>query len=163
MSAIAGAVAERPLSVEEWDDEVRDRYTMKEKAPEEFRNYEADARSSVRAFYHLNHKGQTFDFVQSKKREYLSLDRKRMSVWQAMEFLNTLVDDSDPDTDLTQIQHLLQTAEAIRAEGHPDWFVLTGLIHDLGKILCLWGEPHWAVVGDTFPTGWPLLTDDSFS
>lgn len=153
MSAIAGAVAERPLSVEEWDDEVRDRYTLKEKAPEEFRNYEADARSSVREFYRLNHQGQTFDFVQAKKREYLTLNRKRMSVWQAMEFLNTLVDDSDPDTDLTQIQHLLQTAEAIRAEGHPDWFVLTGLIHDLGKILCLWGEPQWAVVGDTFPVG----------
>ena len=67
--------------------------------------------------------------------------------------LNTLVDDSDPDTDLSQIEHLLQTAEAIRADGHPRWFILTGLIHDLGKILCLMGEPQWAVVGDTFPVG----------
>ncbi len=70
-----------------------------------------------------------------------------------MEFLNTLVDDSDPDTSLTQIEHLMQTAEAIRAAGHPRWFILTGLIHDLGKILCLFGEPQWAVVGDTFPVG----------
>jgi inositol oxygenase len=70
-----------------------------------------------------------------------------------MEYLNTLVDDSDPDTDLTQIEHLLQTSEAIRADGHPRWFILTGLIHDLGKILCLFGEPQWAVVGDTFPVG----------
>src|SRR2546422_6255074 len=31
--------------------------------------------------------------------------------------------------------------------------VLTGLIHDLGKVLCLFGEPQWAVVGDTFPVG----------
>ena len=76
-----------------------------------------------------------------------------MGVWEAMEFLNTLVDDSDPDTDLSQIDHLLQTAEAIRADGHPRWFILTGLIHDLGKILCLCGEPQWAVVGDTFPVG----------
>jgi inositol oxygenase len=30
---------------------------------------------------------------------------------------------------------------------------LTGLIHDLGKILCAFGEPQWAVVGDTFPVG----------
>ncbi|MCH7750743.1 MAG: hypothetical protein IH898_01105, partial [Planctomycetes bacterium] len=43
--------------------------------------------------------------------------------------------------------------EAIRADGQPDWFVLAGLIHDLGKILCLFGEPQWAVVGDTFPVG----------
>ncbi len=69
------------------------------------------------------------------------------------EYLNTLVDDSDPDTDLTQIEHLLQTSEAIRKDGHPRWFVLTGLVHDLGKVLCLYGEPQWAVVGDTFPAG----------
>ena len=76
-----------------------------------------------------------------------------MGIWEAMEFLNTLVDDSDPDTELTQIEHLMQAAEAIRADGHPRWFILTGLIHDLGKILCLFGEPQWAVVGDTFPVG----------
>ena len=35
-----------------------------------------------------------------------------MGIWEAMEYLNTLVDDSDPDTDLSQIEHLLQTAEA---------------------------------------------------
>jgi inositol oxygenase len=76
-----------------------------------------------------------------------------MSIWDAMEYLNTLVDDSDPDIDLPQIEHLMLTAEAIRLDGHPRWFVLTGLIHDLGKILCLFGEPQWAVVGDTFPVG----------
>jgi inositol oxygenase len=76
-----------------------------------------------------------------------------MGIWDALEFLNELVDDSDPDIHLPQIEHLLQTAEAIRADGHPDWFILAGLIHDLGKILCLWGEPQWAVVGDTFPVG----------
>ena len=83
-----------------------------------------------------------------------------MGIWEAMEFLNTLVDDSDPDTDLSQIEHLMQTAEAIRADGHPRWFILTGLIHDLGKILCLWGEPQWAVVGDTFPVGCALFRQD---
>jgi inositol oxygenase len=76
-----------------------------------------------------------------------------MSVWEAIEFLNELVDDSDPDIELPQIEHILQTAEAIRKDGHPKWFILTGLIHDLGKILCLFGEEQWAVVGDTFPLG----------
>ena len=118
-----------------------------------FRNYEAEARPGVKAFYRLNHRHQTFDFVQKKRSEFLALDRAKMSVWEAMEFLNTLVDDSDPDTELSQIEHLIQTAEAIRADGHPRWFILTGLIHDLGKILCLFGEPQWAVVGDTFPVG----------
>ena len=31
--------------------------------------------------------------------------------------------------------------------------VLTGFLHDLGKCLCLYGEPQWGVVGDTFPVG----------
>uniref|UniRef100_A0A8C5JNK1 Inositol oxygenase n=1 Tax=Junco hyemalis TaxID=40217 RepID=A0A8C5JNK1_JUNHY len=35
----------------------------------------------------------------------------------------------------------------------PDWFHLVGLLHDLGKVLVLFGEPQWAVVGDTFPVG----------
>ena len=64
-----------------------------------------------------------------------------------------VIDDSDPDIELPQIEHILQTAEAIRKDGHPRWFILTGLIHDLGKILCLFGEEQWAVVGDTFPLG----------
>jgi len=76
-----------------------------------------------------------------------------MGIWEAMEFLNQLVDDSDPDTEMTQTQHNLQTAEALRKAGAPDWLILTGLIHDLGKILCFFGEPQWAVVGDTFPVG----------
>ena len=105
-----------------------------EKKPEQFRNYEADARPTVREFYRQNHRYQTYEFAEAKRREFLGLNRRKMGVWEAMEFLNTLVDDSDPDTDLSQIEHLLQTAERIRADGHPRWFILTGLIHDLGKI-----------------------------
>ena len=124
-----------------------------DKSAKTFRNYEAPARDSVRELYRLNHANQTLDFVRAKKAEYLSKNRREMGIWEAMEFLNTFVDDSDPDLDLPQIEHNLQTAEAIRKDGHPRWFVLTGLIHDLGKVLTLFGEPQWAVVGDTFPVG----------
>src|SRR5438093_7173315 len=161
------APARQPLdNLDEWEDFLKTRYpepagtqakpvgaTDPTKTKEQFRNYEADARPSVREFYRLNHRHQTFEFVQAKKREFLSRSRRVMSIWEAMEFLNTLVDDSDPDTDLSQLEHLHQTAEQIRRDGHPRWFILTGLIHDLGKILCLYGEPQWAVVGDTFPVG----------
>jgi len=123
-----------------------------DKKVEDFRAYEP-APERVHTFYRLNHTHQTRAFVQAKKQQYLGLDHRRMGIWPALEYLNTLVDDSDPDTELTQIEHCLQTAEAIRRDGHPDWFQLAGLVHDLGKVLCLWGEPQWAVVGDTFPTG----------
>src|SRR5438067_11132879 len=142
--------------VDDWEEALQARYPAQPgaaKKKEAFRNYRDDVRPGVREFYRLNHRHQTLDFVRAKKAEYLLPRRRRMGVWEAMEFLNTLVDDSDPDTDLTQIEHLMQTAEAIRRDGHPRWFILTGLIHDLGKILCLFGEPQWAVVGDTFPVG----------
>jgi inositol oxygenase len=147
--------AKGPLGhVDDWEEFLHARYPQPPAATQEgFRNYRAEARPSVKEFYRQNHRHQTLDFVRAKKREFLPPGRRRMGVWQAMEFLNTLVDDSDPDTELSQIEHLLQTAEAVRRDGRPRWFILTGLIHDLGKILCLFSEPQWAVVGDTFPVG----------
>jgi len=164
----APASEHSPLaSLDEWEDFLKDRYPEPatatanpgfvtidpDKKKEAFRNYEADARPSVREFYRQNHRWQTHAFAQSKRNEFLTLNRREMGLWEAMEYLNQLVDDSDPDTDLSQLEHLLQTAEHIRSDGQPRWFILAGLVHDLGKILCLWGEPQWAVVGDTFPTG----------
>ena len=142
-------------SLEElWESDLKARYPFGEdKDTSSFRNYDDTARDTVKEFYRLNHINQTYDFVLEKEREFLSLDRKEMSLWEAIDFLNTLVDDSDPDTELDQTQHLLQTSEAIRKDGQPDWFVLTGFLHDLGKVLCLFDEPQWAVVGDTFPVG----------
>ena len=145
-------------SLDEWEDDLLRRYPDPEKiatakSTEDYRNYEEPARDTVREFYKLNHTYQTYDFVMKKEADFLSFNKKEMPVWSAFDFLNQLVDDSDPDTDLDQFQHLLQTSEAIRRDGHPDWMVLTGLMHDMGKVLCLFGEPQWAVVGDTFPVG----------
>jgi inositol oxygenase len=149
--------------LDHWEDFLKARYPESEAAgadgfqpkreKSEFRDYRKEARPSVKEFYRLNHTYQTYDFVQQKRKQYLGLNNRQMGVWEAMEYLNQLVDDSDPDTDLSQIEHLLQAAESARRDGQPRWFILTALIHDLGKILCLWGEPQWAVVGDTFPVG----------
>ena len=106
------------------------------------RAYHTTQRKSVQTFYRLNHEYQTYDFAAAKRKHYGQLNRIQMDVWQACEKLHSVIDDSDPDTELTQIEHLLQTAEAIRADGRPDWFVLTGLVHDLGKLLCVFGEPQ---------------------
>lgn len=138
--------------MEQWDDFVTDRYDPNKKT-EDFRKYDDSAPAGVREFYRLNHANQTRDFARAKKAQYGALNKSKMGIWEALDYLNTLVDDSDPDTDLSQIEHNLQTSEAIRKDGHPRWMVLTGLIHDLGKVLCLYGEPQWAVVGDTFPVG----------
>lgn len=148
-----------PLAnLDEWEEDVLKRYPdpetiVKDKTVDEYRNYDDPKRDTVREFYRLNHTYQTYDFVMEKRKNFLAFDKREMPIWKAFDFLNELVDDSDPDTDLDQMQHLLQTSEAIRRDGHPDWMVLVGLIHDMGKTLCLFGEPQWAVVGDTFPVG----------
>src|SRR5690242_12926139 len=92
------------------------------KPADHFRDYE-HAQPHVAEFYRLNHTNQTVAFVRSKKQQYLTLDRRTMTVWETLDFLNTLVDDSDPDIDFTQIEHALQTAESIRAAKQPRWFI----------------------------------------
>ncbi|PSN30705.1 Inositol oxygenase [Blattella germanica] len=123
-----------------------------------FRDYTEDSedpiKERVRQTYLKMHTHQTVDFVRGKMDYWLRFDKFRSPIMDALVKLNDLVDESDPDVDIPNLVHAFQTAERIRAD-HPDddWFHLTGLIHDLGKIMAFYGEPQWAVVGDTFPVG----------
>ncbi|XP_057381744.1 inositol oxygenase-like [Daphnia carinata] len=122
---------------------------------EAFRQYDGIDSIHERVFrtYKLMHTYQTTEFAQGKLNEWCKFDRFSSTIMEALERLNNLVDESDPDSDLPNIVHAFQTAERIR-ESHPDrdWFHLTGLIHDLGKVMAFY-EPQWAVVGDTFVCG----------
>ena len=70
------------------------------------------------------------------------------------EILTLCVFPSFSQTTVSQIEHLLQTAEAIRRDGQPEWMQVTGLVHDLGKLLFFFGsQGQWDVVGDTFVVG----------
>ena len=133
--------------------------TSKEK--KSFRNYtQDDVTAAVREHYKKMRARQTYDYVQRMKAKYLTYD-KPMDLWEAMGKLNLLVDVSDPDLDLPNVQHLIQSAEAIRADNRPDWMQLVGLIHDLGKIMFVWGSDEdgtshgeqWGMVGDVFVVG----------
>ncbi|KXN80873.1 Inositol oxygenase 1 [Leucoagaricus sp. SymC.cos] len=126
-------------------DEVKDKST--------FRDYEG-ACDRVKKFYREQHRKQTVEYNKKARDAFKNRKRVYLSVWEAMELLNTLVDESDPDTSLSQIEHLLQTAEAIRRDGKPEWMQVTGLVHDLGKLLLIFGsQGQWDVVGDTFVVG----------
>ncbi|KAF2201947.1 inositol oxygenase [Delitschia confertaspora ATCC 74209] len=120
----------------------------------QFRQYTA-ACSGVHSFYTEQHTKQTVAYnLYARHQFHHGPPRATMTVWEAIEKLNTLIDESDPDTELSQIQHLLQTAEAIRRDGKPRWMQLVGLIHDLGKLLYFFNScGQWDVVGDTFPVG----------
>ncbi|XP_037703460.1 inositol oxygenase isoform X3 [Choloepus didactylus] len=120
-----------------------------------FRNFASGLlRDRVFTTYQLMHTHQTVDFVRKKHAQFGGFSYKRMTILEAVSLLDGLVDASDPDVDFPNSFHAFQTAEGIR-KTHPDkdWFHLVGLLHDLGKVLALAGEPQWAVVGDTFPVG----------
>ncbi|EQC34180.1 hypothetical protein SDRG_08387 [Saprolegnia diclina VS20] len=135
------------------------------KAVDEFRNYkDSDRQAVVERHYRLMRSHQTVAFHDKMQAYWGAFDRAQMTVWEAFESLKGYVDSSDPDSSLPNLEHMLQTAEAIRAAGHPDWFQLVGLLHDMGKIQYLWGQPcdgqqgtadgdQWALGGDTWVVG----------
>jgi len=130
-----------------------------DKAMENFRNYdnlEGDMKR-VRDTYYEMHRNQTYQFACSQREKYKPGIVGEYTIMEMMDVVAKLVDESDPDTSLPNDIHMYQTAERIR-EAYPDqpWFALVGLIHDLGKVLALHGEPQWAVVGDIFVTGCQL-------
>ncbi|KAL3810795.1 hypothetical protein ACHAXA_006825 [Cyclostephanos tholiformis] len=108
-----------------------------------------------------------YSFENGKYRCVLCEVMRLMTIEEAFVELEDYVDASDPDMDLPNLLHLLQTAEGIRKSNHPDWFQLVGLLHDMGKIMFLWGNANdgqdgyasdenskqWALGGDTFVVG----------
>ena len=107
--------------------------------------------------YHLYkemHENQTYDFVVSKRKEYGPCWKTKMTINKALSLLDDYIDPSDPDLDVPNSIHAYQTAERIRRKFPEDKeFQIIGLIHDVGKVLFSFGEPSWAVVGDTYVLG----------
>lgn len=136
-----------------WEDPSE--YRPEKKDVKDFRDYDIHSTPErvIKTYYDM-HTNQTLDFVKKRMEFWGKFDHAEMTILEALEALNSFVDDSDPDLDLPNAFHAFQTAEGIR-KAHPDkeWFQVVGLIHDLGKVMGLWGEPQWATVGDTFPVG----------
>jgi inositol oxygenase len=145
-------------------------FEVKEKAipgkkEEEFRNYSNSKRQeTVEHHYKCMRQYQTMAFYQKMQKKYGSFNNTKMTIWEAFQALKGYVDSSDPDSSLPNLEHMLQTAEGIRAAGHPDWFQLVGLLHDMGKIQYLWGKKEdgqegtaegdqWSLGGDTWVLG----------
>ncbi|CAD6196742.1 unnamed protein product [Caenorhabditis auriculariae] len=111
----------------------------------------------VRNHYYNQHRLQTVDFVKSMHKKWLKFSHAKMPILECLDILSSFLDESDPDVDEANLFHAYQTAERIR-KAHPDkpWMHLAGLVHDLGKVMSVWGEEQWAVTGDTVSTGTPI-------
>lgn len=108
------------------------------KSIDKFRDYEhTDRREIVYNHYRDMRRYQTVEFVKSMHLKYSFANgryRTKMSIREAFRVLENYVDSSDPDVSLPNMIHMFQAAEGIRKAGHPDWFQLVGLIHDMGLV-----------------------------
>lgn len=124
-----------------------------------YRNYE-NVNSNVKECYKDQRKYHSIEFYNYAINKYCKFD-KQNTFWELFDFLKTFIDLSDPDISLSNHQHLYQTAEGLRKDGHPEWLQIVGLIHDLGKIVYKKGcekdgtsmKKQWSIVGDTFVLG----------
>ena len=116
------------------------------------RTYKKD--SPEYSFYKELHEKQDLNFVKMMKEKYKIPKNKRMSIHKAISLLDNFIDPSDPDLDIENSIHAYQTAERIRKK-YPDdkELQITGLIHDLGKVLFSFNEPSYCIVGDTYVVG----------
>mmetsp|Transcript_17776 Transcript_17776/g.27656 ORF Transcript_17776/g.27656 Transcript_17776/m.27656 type:complete len:298 (+) Transcript_17776:219-1112(+) len=146
-----------------------------DKEDDKFRVYSADEDTPARVIEHYRdmRSNHTVEFYKRMEQKYSFENggRRKMTIEQAFAELEDYIDASDPDLDLPNMLHLMQTAEGIRKAGHPDWLQLTGLVHDMGKIMFLWGTnedgqdgysptgKQWALGGDTFVVGCQIPDD----
>lgn len=109
---------------------------------------------TVRDHYINMYAEQSLAAVRNKWENYTKFDKAKMTMQDVLEHMDHYIDPSDPDLDIPNSVHAYQTAESAR-KLYPDreWLHLVGLIHDVGKILAYFGEPHHFVAGDTFPVG----------
>ena len=125
-----------------------------------YREYDI-ASDRVKENYRLARINQSIPYVKNKILEFNGREKSSMSIWTVLDTLSSFIDISDPDVSIPNAHHAFQTAEGARKNNEPGWFQVTCLLHDLGKIMYLWGNDktgtslthQWGIVGDTYILG----------
>lgn len=160
LNAVQDSVFEKALEGgDEYQGELVGR-RMTSEEPGVKRDYSNVKEVVVNHYRNLRSK-QTHEHVLKMHSKFDTRERRPLTIWEALEIMSTIIDTSDPDITLPNLEHLYQTAEGLREEGAPRWMVLAGLIHDLGKVMFFWDSEEdgtsvgtqWSVTGDTFITG----------
>jgi inositol oxygenase len=124
---------------------------------EQLRAYDQEKEDSrVRKHYADMRRYQTEEYVKRMEQEWANFDHGNLTIRQAFKLLESYVDASDPDMTLPNVVHNFMTAEAAREAGQPDWVQLVALLHDLGKIMFVWGKPEDGMSGKSDGPQWAL-------
>ena len=79
-----------------------------------YRNYiNSKFQNGVEYTYNKMLRKQTLEYVIAMKAKYISFPNIKKSIWEVIELLEQIIDESDPDTNATQIVHATQTAIAV--------------------------------------------------
>ncbi len=114
----------------------------------------ASFRSDLDGLYRRNHREQTLEKAGQLRARWSQRRLGRATVWDRLMSLAEVNDESDADLEsMSQLGHALQTANSVVDAGLGEDWIITALVHDLGKILLQQGEPQEFVVGDIFPLG----------
>lgn len=105
-------------------------------------------------FYRQRISLSTLEVTQSLRTRFLENRPMQMTMREAVDYYNDIVDESDPDMDQEpQITHAIQCAIGAKDSGLPEWAIAIGFIHDVGKLLVKVGLSQPFVVGDEWPVG----------
>jgi inositol oxygenase len=117
-----------------------------------YRTYRPDSREWH--FYRERITGSTVDVTQALRKRFLDERPMAFTMREAVQYYNDIVDESDPDMDSEpQVIHAIQCAIGAQTSGLPEWAVVIGFIHDVGKLLVKLGLRQPFVVGDQWPVG----------
>eukprot|EP00448_Togula_jolla_P020244 CAMPEP_0170589294 /NCGR_PEP_ID=MMETSP0224-20130122/11275_1 /TAXON_ID=285029 /ORGANISM="Togula jolla, Strain CCCM 725" /LENGTH=371 /DNA_ID=CAMNT_0010913045 /DNA_START=71 /DNA_END=1186 /DNA_ORIENTATION=+ len=143
---------------------------VKKSASLPFRNYETSQfQDRVERTYFNIQTLQTVESVKAKMDDYRLLKKAVMSVDDMMQFLDTIVDESDPDNDLPQSYHAYQTAESVLSR----YFVDRNDLQNLTKVPLemFFSSKEWGLLpahaqqmyqGRTLASHLPHITDWSW-
>jgi inositol oxygenase len=128
-----------------------------------FRHY-STTKNAIQENYKDARTNQTEEYVKEMYQNYHNRNKYKMNIWDVIKKLDYFVDISDPDISMPNSYHAFQAAETARKNDEPEWFQVICLLHDLGKIMHLWGRKRhgmtnlkqWGLVGDTFIVGCPI-------
>ena len=80
----------------------------------EFRNYDnSEYQERVEKTYKKMIESQTLDYVIRMKTKYKDYPYIKKTIWEVIDLLETIIDESDPDTNESQLVHACQTSATI--------------------------------------------------